>query len=163
MDNLKLQREVIALKRFANHLENTLKLVSIELSDLPDDVLMLLDKCVEIQASENLNELNLNYLREIYYCNKSEYIENKLTVAKHAATIKNLKKSIKESGMDIADLERFMSIVDKRIIPDAEQKLNIVEIDEKSKYFQFRQTEFNVPDNFSIESVIEKVELLEDK
>ncbi|EDV95516.1 GH15735 [Drosophila grimshawi] len=65
--------------------------------------------------------------------------------------------------MDIADLERFMSIVDKRIIPDAEQKLNIVEIDEKSKYFQFRQTEFNVPDNFSIESVIEKVELLEDK
>lgn len=87
-------------------MEQILKLVNFEVCDLPNDVLMLLDKCVEIQADGNLNELNLNYLREFYYTKKREDIESKLTVAQQAGKLKKLQISKEETEKDIASLER---------------------------------------------------------
>ncbi|XP_064539490.1 augmin complex subunit wac [Drosophila montana] len=161
MDNLKLQDEVKALKNFGDHLEQMLKLISFEVCDLPDDVLMLLDKCVEIQAYGQLNDLNINYLREFYYTKKRENIENKLTVAQQSATLKKLRGSIKEADEEIAALERFTSTVSKRLISATELQRNITQIAGKSKGLLDRLKGLKVPDDFNIEAVIEKIDMLE--
>lgn len=87
-------------------MENKLKLVNFEVCDLQNDVLTLVDKCVDIQVDGNLNDLNLNYLREFYYTKKREQIETKLTVTQQRAEIKKLQHEIDEIGKDIAGLEK---------------------------------------------------------
>ncbi|XP_023166544.1 augmin complex subunit wac [Drosophila hydei] len=162
MDYIKLQDEVKALKYLGEHLEQILKLVNFEVCDLPNDVLMLLDKCVEIQADGNLNELNLNYLREFYYTKKREDIESKLTVAQQAGKLKKLQISKEETEKDIASLERFTTTVSNRVTTMAVQQ-QINEIEGKSKALVDRQKGLKVPDDFNIETVIEKIDLLEQK
>ncbi|XP_034480499.1 augmin complex subunit wac [Drosophila innubila] len=161
MDNLKLQEEINGLKNLGELLESQLKLASFELSDLPDDVLLMLDKCVEIQAQSHLHELNLNYLREFYYTKKRKYIEDKLIVAKQAAELKKLKNSIEEAEKDINILEKFNDKVSKRLISDAAVQRNIISIEGKSKSLLDRQKDLNVPEDFNIEAMIDKVETLE--
>lgn len=160
-------------------MEQMLKLISFEVCDLPDDVLTLLDKCVEIQAHWQLNDLNINYLRESYYTKKRENIENKLTVAQQSATLKKLRGSITEADKEIATLDRygilllkyplfnlkhtcrFTSTVSKRLISATALQRNITQIDGKSKGLLDRLKGLKVPDDFNIESVIEKIDMLE--
>ncbi|XP_017955498.1 augmin complex subunit wac [Drosophila navojoa] len=162
MDYIKLQDEVKALKNLGEHLEHKLKLVNFEVCDLQNDVLTLLDKCVEIQVDGNLNDLNLNYLREFYYTKKREQIETKLTVTQQAAELKKLQHAIEEMDKDIAALEKFTNSVDKRLTPAAIQQ-QINEIEAKSKGLVDRQKGLKVPQDFNIEAVIEKIDLLERK
>ncbi|XP_017863251.1 PREDICTED: uncharacterized protein LOC108613948 isoform X1 [Drosophila arizonae] len=162
MDYIKLQDQVKALKNLGEHLENKLKLVSFEVSDLQNDVLTLVDKCVDIQVDGNLNDLNLNYLREFYYTKKREQIETKLTVTQQRAEIKKLQHEIDEMGKDIAGLEKFTTSVDKRMTPAAVQQ-QINEVEAKSKALVDRQKGLKVPEDFNIEAVIEKIEMLERK
>lgn len=149
------------MKNLGEHLENQLKLVSFEPCDLPDDVLVLLDKAVEIQAQTHLHELNLNYLREFYYTKKRDYIESKLTVAQQGAAIKKLKSSIEEREKDINSLERFKDQVSKRLISDAAVQRNIIATEGKSKALLDRQKSLKVPEDFNIEAMIDKIETLE--
>lgn len=88
------------------HFEHKLKLVNFEVCDLQNDVLTLLDKCVEIQVDGHLNDLNLNYLREFYYTKKREHIDTKLTVIQQAAELKKLQQAIEEMDKDISALEK---------------------------------------------------------
>ncbi|KRF77614.1 augmin complex subunit wac isoform X2 [Drosophila virilis] len=161
MDNLKLQDEIKALKNLGEHLEQMLKLISFEVCDLPDDVLMLLDKCVEIQADGQLNDLNINFLREFYYTKKRENIESKLNVAEQSATLKKLRSSIKEADKEITALDRFTSTVSKRLISATALQRNITQMDGKSKGLLDRLKGLKAPDEFNIESVIEKIDMLE--
>ncbi|XP_032587336.1 augmin complex subunit wac isoform X1 [Drosophila mojavensis] len=162
MDYIKLQDQVKALKNLGEHLENKLKLVNFEVCDLQNDVLTLVDKCVDIQVDGNLNDLNLNYLREFYYTKKREQIETKLTVTQQRAEIKKLQHEIDEIGKDIAGLEKFTTSVDKRMTPAAVQQ-QINEVEAKSKALVDRQKGLKVPEDFNIEAVIEKIEMLERK
>ncbi|KAL7733587.1 hypothetical protein ACLKA6_005052 [Drosophila palustris] len=161
MDNLKLQEEINGLKTLGEHLESQIKLVSFELCDLPDDVLLLLDKSVEIQAQSHLHEFNLNYLREFYYTKKRDFIENKLIIAKQAAELKKLKNSLEETEKEINTLEKFKDKVNKRLIPDAALQRKIVNIEGQSKSLLDRQKNLKEPEDFNIEAMIDKVETLE--
>ncbi|EDW17651.2 augmin complex subunit wac isoform X2 [Drosophila mojavensis] len=141
MDYIKLQDQVKALKNLGEHLENKLKLVNFEVCDLQNDVLTLVDKCVDIQR---------------------EQIETKLTVTQQRAEIKKLQHEIDEIGKDIAGLEKFTTSVDKRMTPAAVQQ-QINEVEAKSKALVDRQKGLKVPEDFNIEAVIEKIEMLERK
>lgn len=90
----------------ADRLENQLKLFGIEISDLPDDVNLLLDKNVRIQQQTRLHELTLNYLREFYFTAKKEQIEHKLTTKQQSRELERIQRAVEETNKDIEVLKK---------------------------------------------------------
>ncbi|KAH8365524.1 hypothetical protein KR093_001688, partial [Drosophila rubida] len=143
------------------HLESQLKIVGFEMCDLPDDVSLLLEKCVDIQMETNLHELNINYLREFYYTKKREGIENKLITAQQSAELTKLKCSIDDTDKDIKVLEKFKDTVGKRLMTEPSLQRNLITIEGKAKSLQDRQKNFVMQEDFNIDALIDKVEMLE--
>ncbi|XP_062129079.1 augmin complex subunit wac isoform X2 [Drosophila sulfurigaster albostrigata] len=163
MDNVKLQEEVNALKNLGEHLESQLKMIGFELCDLPDDVSILLDNCVDIQMETNLHELNINYLREYYYTKKRETIENKQITAQQTAELKKLKDSIEETDKDIKVLEKFKDKLGNRLMTEPSLQRNLITIEGKAKSLRDRQKNFVIQEDFNIDALIDKVGLLESR
>ncbi|XP_016933814.1 augmin complex subunit wac [Drosophila suzukii] len=161
MQSLKIQEEIKALKGLGQHLEEQLKLASVELGDFSDGDLALLDKCVHYYALSHIHEFNLNFMRDFYCAKKRDCIENRQTKVQQRIELQRIKSAIEEATRDVAVLERFMSAAEERLIPD------IVVLQRNSQHLATkqalldRQKTLKIPKDFNIESVIEKVNSLE--
>ncbi|XP_017066372.1 augmin complex subunit wac [Drosophila eugracilis] len=161
MQNLKIQEEIKALKDLGQHFEDQIKLTSVELGDFSDDDLALLDKCVQYYAYSYIHDLNLSYLRDFNTAKKREYIENRHTRVHQRIELQRIKSAIEETSRDVAVLERFKSAAEERLIPDAiVNQRNNQQLATKQGLLD-RQKTLKIPKDFNIESVIEKVDLLE--
>lgn len=81
-------------------------MIGIEITDLPDDVNILLDKNVRIQQQTHLHELNFNYLSEFYFTAKKEHIEHKLTTKQQSRELQRLQRAVEETNKDIEALKK---------------------------------------------------------
>lgn len=82
-------------------------MIGVEISDLPDDINLLLDKNVGVQRQSHLHELTLNYLREFYFTKKKENIEHKLATAQQSRELDKLKRALDETDKDIEVLKKY--------------------------------------------------------
>ncbi|XP_030386371.1 augmin complex subunit wac [Scaptodrosophila lebanonensis] len=158
MDKLKLQAD--ALRKLREHYEQQLKYISFELCDLPEDVVALLGKCLELQCATQIQDLNLNYLREYYYIKKREAIDRRLIISQKTAALQKLKREIDENEREVAGLERFMGSAQKRASVDTLRR-NTLAAEGKIRELEERNKALKIPDDFDVEALIEKVQLLE--
>lgn len=105
-ESLKIQEEIKALKGLGQHLEEQLKLASVELGDFSDGDLALLDKCVHYYALSHIHEFNLNFMRDFYCAKKRDCIENRQTKVQQRIELQRIKSAIEEATRDVAVLER---------------------------------------------------------
>uniref|UniRef100_A0A034WTL1 Augmin complex subunit wac n=1 Tax=Bactrocera dorsalis TaxID=27457 RepID=A0A034WTL1_BACDO len=179
MDHFQLQDEVQALQKLSEfpyhgkikilimacitgeHYEHQLRLVGLELCDLPDDVCNLLEECAELQKVTQLHDLHLEYLKEFYYGKLKEHLENGITIAKMQSEIKEQEQQLQKEIAECNLLEKFITSVNKRLISESEMQRNKIMIEGKIQNLQERQGGFNVPDDLNIDELVKKVERLE--
>ncbi|KAH8379009.1 hypothetical protein KR009_002617, partial [Drosophila setifemur] len=160
-ENLKAQEEVNSLKGLGQHLENLLKLASIELGDFSDDDMALIDKCAQLYTCLHIHDFDLNYLRDLYFSRKRDHIENRQTMVQQKTQLRRVKEAIDEAAKDVAGLERFKSTAEKRLIPESVVQQRNKQICATKQGLMDRQKAFAMPKEFSIEDIMEKVESLE--
>ncbi|XP_011193503.1 augmin complex subunit wac [Zeugodacus cucurbitae] len=161
MDNFQLQDEVQALQKLREHYEHQLRLVGLELCDLPDDVTAMLEECAELQKFTQLHDLHMEYLKEYYYVKLKEHLENNITISKMQAEIKEQEQQLQKEMAECNLLEKFTTSVNKRLISESEMQRNKIMIEGKIQNLQERQGGFNVPDDLNIDELVKKVERLE--
>lgn len=88
------------------HYEHQLRLVGLELCDLPDDVCNLLEECAELQKFTQLHDLHLEYLKEFYYTKLKEHLENGITIAKMQSEIKEQEQQLQKEITECNLLEK---------------------------------------------------------
>ncbi|XP_037719121.1 augmin complex subunit wac [Drosophila subpulchrella] len=163
MQNLKIQEEIKALKGLGQHLEEQLKLASVELGDFADEDLALLDKCADYYALSHIHDFNLNFMRDFYCAKKRDCIENRQIKVQQRIELQRIKSATEEATRDVAILERFMSTAEERLIPDSVVlQRNSQHLATKQALLD-RQKTLKIPKDFNIESVIEKVDSLEQR
>ncbi|EDV50023.1 augmin complex subunit wac [Drosophila erecta] len=163
MQNLKIQEEVNSLMGLGQHYDEQLKLASLELGDFSDDDLALLDKCVQYYSLLHIHDFNLNYLRDFYYAKKRECIENRQTAVQQRVELQRILSSIDEVTRDVVMLERFKGAAEERLIPDiVVVQRNSQQLATKQALLD-RQKTLTIPKDFNIESVIDKVDSLEQR
>ncbi|XP_034657800.1 augmin complex subunit wac [Drosophila subobscura] len=159
MDNSMLLDEIYSLKILGQHYENLLKLAGIELCDFLNDD--LLKKTAQLYADLHVHALDLNYLRELYHGLQKDRIERKLIIAQQQTDVQRIKTSIDEAAEEVAVLERFNSTAEKQLIPDgAVQQQRINQLATKRALGE-RQKALEMPTDFNIESILQKVNSLE--
>ncbi|XP_067630464.1 augmin complex subunit wac isoform X2 [Eurosta solidaginis] len=161
MDHFQLQDEVQSLQKLREHYEHQLRLIGLELCDLPEDVGSMLDECVELHQVTQLHDLQLEYLKEFYYIKLKEHLENKLTIAKIQAEIKEQERQHQKEIAECNLLEKFTTSVNMRLISESEMQRNKIIIEEKITNLQQKQAVFNVPDDLNIDELVKKVERLQ--
>ncbi|CAD7014428.1 augmin complex subunit wac [Ceratitis capitata] len=161
MDNFQLQDEVQALQKLSEHYEHQLRLVGLELCDLPDDISSMLGECAELQKATQLHDLHLEYLKEFYYTKMKEHLENTLTIGKMQSEIKEQEQHLQKEITECNVLEKFTTSVNKRLISESEMQRNKIIIEGKIQNLQERQGGFNIPDDLNIDELVKKVERLE--
>ncbi|KAH8349941.1 hypothetical protein KR084_010006, partial [Drosophila pseudotakahashii] len=160
-ENLKIQEEIKSLKGLGQHFEEQLKLASVELGDFSDEDLALLERCVQYYSLSHIHDFNLNYLRDFYSAKKRDCIENRQTIVQQRIELQRIKSDIEEAAREVAVLERFKGAAEERLIPD------VVVLQRNSQHFATkqalldRQKTLNMPNDFNIENIIEKVDSLE--
>ncbi|KMY96613.1 augmin complex subunit wac [Drosophila simulans] len=163
MQNLKIQEEVNSLMSLGQHFDDQLKLAGVELGDFSDDDLALLDKCAQYYSLLHIHDFNLNYLRDFYCAKKRECIENRQTRVQQRVELQRILSSIEEATRDVVMLERFKAAAEERLIPDiVVMQRNGQKLATKQALLD-RQKTLKIPKDFSIESVIEKVDSLEQR
>lgn len=90
-------------------------MIGVEISDLPDDVNLLLDKNVQVQRESHLHELTLNTLREFYFTKKKENIEHNLTTAQQSRELDKLKRALEDTEKDIDVLRTYVVMDDFKL------------------------------------------------
>ncbi|KAH8303819.1 hypothetical protein KR018_008573, partial [Drosophila ironensis] len=160
-DNLKTQEEIKALKELGQHLEQQLRLASIELGDFTDEELGLLDKCADIYANLHIHDLSLNYLRDFYFARKRDQIEHRLVKVQQQNELQRVRDAIEEAAKEVAILERFKANAEKRLMPESVflQRLNQHLTTQQG--LMDRQKAWQIPKEFNLEAIIDKVESLE--
>ncbi|XP_053965133.1 uncharacterized protein LOC128867708 [Anastrepha ludens] len=161
MENFQLQDEVQSLQKLREHYEHQLRLLGLELCDLPDDVGAMIEECVELQQVTQLHDLQLSYLKEFYYNKLKEHLENNLTIAKMQAEIDEQEKQLQKEIAECALLEKFTTSVNKRLISESEMQRNKIIIEGKIHTLKEKQNGFNIPDDLNIDELVKKVEVLE--
>ncbi|XP_002026071.2 augmin complex subunit wac [Drosophila persimilis] len=163
MENLKLQEEIKALKDLGQHYESLLKMAGVELRDFSNEDLSLLSKSAQLYADLGVHELELNYLSELYYGLQKDRIENNLIIAQQQTDLQRIKTSIDETSKDVAVLERFKSTAEKQLIPDGDVQLQSSNQLATKQALLDRQRALEIPKDFNIESIMQKVHSLERK
>ncbi|XP_033239540.1 augmin complex subunit wac [Drosophila pseudoobscura] len=163
MENLKLQEEIKALKDLGQHYESLLKMAGVELRDFSNEDLSLLSKSAQLYADLGVHELELNYLNELYYGLQKDRIENNLIIAQQQTDLQRIKTSIDETSKDVAVLERFKSAAEKQLIPDGDVQLQRSNQLATKQALLDRQRALEIPKDFNIESIMQKVHSLERK
>ncbi|XP_036331901.1 augmin complex subunit wac [Rhagoletis pomonella] len=161
MDNFQLQDDVQSLQKLREHYEHQLRLMGLELCDLPDDVGAMLEECVALQQVTQLHDLQLEYLKEFYYIKRREHLENNLTAEKMLAEIKEQEKQLQKEITEANLLEKFTTSVNKRLISESEMQRNKILIEGKIQTLKERQSAFNIPDDLNLDELVKKVERLE--
>lgn len=80
----------------ADEYERQLKMVGIDLSDMPEDCISLVNKYAEVKSKTNLHDLSASFLDE-YYCMKmKEHIEHSHNKSRLENDIKSLEDDIEQ-------------------------------------------------------------------
>ncbi|XP_017057899.1 augmin complex subunit wac [Drosophila ficusphila] len=161
MQHLKLQEEIKELKGIGLRFEQQLKLASVEIGDFSDEDLALLDKCVQYYEDNHIHEFSLNYLRDFYYAKKRDCIENKQTRLEQSADLQRINSALDEAVKEVAMLERFKCVAEERFIPESVVLQRNSQQHATKEELLDRQRALKIPNDFKIESVIEKVGSLE--
>ncbi|XP_055844415.1 augmin complex subunit wac [Episyrphus balteatus] len=163
MDTLHTFEEVSALKKLREEYERQLKMFGVELCDLPDDCMTKLNECIQLKMATKLHDLSINYLKEFYYTRKKEQIDQRLAITKIQTDINDLEKQIEAETLELDQLQMFTTLVNKRLMSEAEMENNKVSIDKKMQDMIARQKSFMIPEDINIDELIRKIELLESR
>ncbi|EDW32994.1 GL16121 [Drosophila persimilis] len=138
-------------------------MAGVELRDFSNEDLSLLSKSAQLYADLGVHELELNYLSELYYGLQKDRIENNLIIAQQQTDLQRIKTSIDETSKDVAVLERFKSTAEKQLIPDGDVQLQSSNQLATKQALLDRQRALEIPKDFNIESIMQKVHSLERK
>ncbi|XP_055913041.1 uncharacterized protein LOC129946750 [Eupeodes corollae] len=163
METLHAFEEVSALKKLREEYERQLKMLGVELCDLPDDCVTKLNECIHLKMVTKLHDCGINYLKEFYYTRKKEQIDQRLAMAKIQNDINDLEKQIEAETMELDQLQMFTTSVNKRLMSEAEMENNKVTLDKKIQDMLVRQKSFMIPEDVNIDELIRKIELLESR
>ncbi|KAI8118264.1 Augmin complex subunit wac [Lucilia cuprina] len=185
MDSLLISEEIKQLKRLREFYEDQLKLVGIEMCDLGDDIHNLLDEAVELQRVTNLQDMSLTNLQTFYYKKKKEHLDNKAIIVQLKNEIKKQQKQIEKEQNECNLLEnlgicftpkyrnkklkcifflfRFTTSINKRLVSEAQMQSSVQDIESSMKKLQEHLDTLNIPDDFNIDELIQKVELLKNE
>ncbi|KNC24429.1 hypothetical protein FF38_04261 [Lucilia cuprina] len=163
MDSLLISEEIKQLKRLREFYEDQLKLVGIEMCDLGDDIHNLLDEAVELQRVTNLQDMSLTNLQTFYYKKKKEHLDNKAIIVQLKNEIKKQQKQIEKEQNECNLLEKFTTSINKRLVSEAQMQSSVQDIESSMKKLQEHLDTLNIPDDFNIDELIQKVELLKNE
>ncbi|XP_005182860.1 augmin complex subunit wac [Musca domestica] len=160
MDSLLLSEEINQLKKLREHYEYQLKLVGLEMCDLDDNLHLLLDDCVELQRVTNVQDLTLLNLKSFYYKKKKEHVENEVIIAKLKNEIKKQQEELEKEQAECNLLEKFTTSISKRLVSEAQMQTTTMDIEANMKSLQDRLDALAIPEDFNIDELIKKVNLL---
>ncbi|KAM7355650.1 wee Augmin [Cochliomyia hominivorax] len=163
MDSLQLSEEIKQLKRLREFYEDQLKSVGIEMCELGDDIHNSLDEAVELQRVTNLQDMRLSHLTAFYYKKKKEHLDNKAIIEQLKYEIKKQQQELEKEQNECSLLEKFTTSINKRLVSEAQMQSSKLDIEASMKNLQDHLDALEIPDDFNIDELIRKVELLKNE
>ncbi|XP_065361064.1 augmin complex subunit wac [Calliphora vicina] len=131
--------------------------------DLGDDVYNLLDESVELQRVTNLQDMRLSNLQTFYYKKKKEHLDNQAIIAQLKNDIKKQQQELEKEQTECNLLEKFTTSINKRLVSEAQMQSSKLDIEASMKNLQDHLETLEIPDDFNIDELIKKVDLLKNE
>uniref|UniRef100_A0A1A9UTE4 Uncharacterized protein n=1 Tax=Glossina austeni TaxID=7395 RepID=A0A1A9UTE4_GLOAU len=154
----KKQRGFKIVNKLREHYESQLKIVGLDLTDLDDDIQVLLNEYVDLQQCTNLYDLRLSNLKSFYYEKKREHIEHGAFVKRLENEIEKQESDLEKNQAECALLEKFIEVTNKRLVSESAMENEKLNVESNMKILNEKLNNLNIPEDIpDIDELIRKL------